>query len=114
MTLTGVRSYEIRFPAGDLPPHGTDGFWSITLYNAAGYLVANPIGRYSVGNETPGLVEGTGGSLTIVLSARRPSAGDTNWLPAPVGAFSVVLRVYDPTASVLDGSWSPPPIETIR
>jgi Protein of unknown function (DUF1214) len=36
VALTGARSYKIRFPAGDLPPHGADGFWSITLYNAAG------------------------------------------------------------------------------
>jgi hypothetical protein len=112
--LVGTRSYEIRFPAGDLPPHGADGFWSITLYNAAGYLVANPIKRYSIGNETPGLVQSADGSLTIVMSASRPGETDINWLPAPTGAFSLVLRVYDPTPSVLDGSWSPPAIQTIR
>jgi hypothetical protein len=72
--LIGTRSYEIRFPAGDFPPHGADGFWSITLYNAAGYLVAYPINRYSIGNETPGLVQGADGSLTIVVSAARPGA----------------------------------------
>lgn len=59
--------YEIRLPAGDLPPHGSDGFWSITLYNAAGFMVANPIDRYSIGDDTPGLVRGAGGSLTIVV-----------------------------------------------
>jgi hypothetical protein len=112
--LIGTRSYEIRFPAGDLPPHGTDGFWSITLYNAAGYLVANPISRYSVGNETPGLVQGADGSLTIVVSANHPGETGMNWLPAPKGGFSLVFRVYDPTPPVLDGSWSPPAIQTIR
>ena len=101
--LTGTRSYEIRFPAGDLPPHGADGFWSITLYNAAGYLVANPINRYSVGSETPGLVQGADGSLAIVVSASRPGETDVNWLPRPEGTFSLVLRVYDPTPTVLDG-----------
>jgi hypothetical protein len=112
--LTGTRSYEIRFPAGDLPPHGVDGFWSITLYNAAGYLVANPVNRYSIGNDTPGLVRGANGSLTIVMSVGRPAQTNINWLPAPTGAFSLVLRVYDPAPSVLDGSWSPPAIQTIR
>jgi hypothetical protein len=43
--LVGTSSYEIGFPAKDLPPHGSDGFWSITLYNAAGFLVTNPINR---------------------------------------------------------------------
>ncbi len=111
--LAGNRSYEIRFPAGDLPPRGSDGFWSITLYNAAGFLVANPINRYSIGNETPGLVQGAGGSLTIVVSAGRPSAPGMNWLPAPTGTFRLVLRVYDPMASVLDGSWTPPAVRAI-
>jgi hypothetical protein len=111
--LDGTRSYDIRFPAGDLPPHGSDGFWSITLYNAAGSLVANPIDRYSIGDETPGLVRGADGSLTIVVSASHPSETDVNWLPAPKGAFSLVLRVYDPTPQVLGGSWSPPVIRAI-
>jgi len=106
--LSGTSRYEIRFPAGDLPSHGPDGFWSVTLYNAAGSLVANPIGRYSVGDEEPGLVRGSHGSLTIVVSASRPAETDVNWLPAPIGAFSLVLRVYDPAPQVLSGWWSPP------
>jgi hypothetical protein len=114
IALAADHSYEIQFPAGDLPPHGADGFWSITLYDAAGYLVANPINRYSIGNETPGLVKGADGSVTIIVSAGRSSGMGINWLPAPTGAFSLVLRVYDPTPSVLDGSWSPPAIQTIR
>jgi hypothetical protein len=112
-SLAGTHNYEIRFPAGDDPPHGSEGFWSITLYNGAGSFVANPIGRYSIGNETHGLLLGAGGSLTIVLSASRPGQPDVNWLPAPSGAFSLVLRVYDPTPQVLDGSWSPPVIRAI-
>jgi hypothetical protein len=112
--LVGTHSYEIRFPADDLPPHGSGGFWSITLYNAAGFLVANPIGRYSIGDETPGLIRGGDGSLTIAVSASRPAQPNVNWLPAPTGAFSLVLRVYDPTPQVLDGSWSPPVIRAFR
>jgi hypothetical protein len=112
--LIGTHSYEIRFPADELPPHGSDGFWSITLYNAAGSLAANPIGRYSIGDETPGLVRGKDGSLTIVVSVSRPAEATANWLPAPTGAFSLVLRVYDPTPQVLDGSWSPPVIKAVN
>ena len=111
--LVGTRSYEIQFPPGDLPPHGPDGFWSITLYNAAGFLVGNPIDRYSVGDQTPGLVRGADGSLTIVVSASHPTETNMNWLPAPKDAFSLVLRVYDPTPQVLDGSWPPPVIQAI-
>jgi hypothetical protein len=58
-------------------------------------------------------VQGADGSLTIIVSASRPAETDVNWLPAPKGAFSLVLRVYNPTPSVLDGSWSPPAIRAI-
>ena len=101
--LVGTHGFEIRFPADELPPHGSDGFWSITLLNAAGSLAANPIGRYSIGDETRCLVRGANGSLTIVVSASRPAQPDLNWLPAPTSAFGLVLRVYDPTPQVLDG-----------
>jgi hypothetical protein len=111
--LAGTRSFEIRFPAGDLPPHGSDGFWSITLYNAAGFLVANSIGRYSIGDHTQGLRRGADGSVTIVASTSRPSQADVNWLPAPKGAFSLALRVYDPEPPVLNGSWVPPVVRVI-
>jgi hypothetical protein len=111
--LVGTASYQIRFPAKDIPPDGTDGFWSITLYDAAGSLVANPIHRYSTGDETPGLKRGANGSLTIIVSASHPSGRDVNWLPSPEGAFSLVLRVHDPMPQVLDGSWSPPVIRVI-
>jgi hypothetical protein len=71
------------------------------------------IGRYSIGDETPGLVRGANSSLTIVVSPSRPTEPEVNWLPAPTGAFSLVLRVYDPAPQVLDGSWSPPVIRVI-
>ena len=109
--LEGTRRYEISFSAGDLPPHGSDGFWSVTLYNPEEFLVANPIDRYSIGNTTPGIRRGADGSLTIVVAAARPAEADVNWLPAPPGAFMLVLRVYDPTPQVLEGSWSPPAIQ---
>jgi hypothetical protein len=75
--------------------------------------VANPIDRYSIGDETPGLVRGADGSLTIIVSVGRPTEPGVNWLPSPDGAFSLALRVYDPTRQVLDGSWSPPAIRAI-
>jgi Protein of unknown function (DUF1214) len=50
---------------------------------------------------------------SIVVSATRPSETRANWLPAPAGAFSLVLRVYTPTTQVLDGFWSPPGVQAI-
>ena len=48
--------------------------WSVTMYdNPDLYLVANPIGRYSIGDRTPGLHTADDGSLTIVMRRDEPS-----------------------------------------
>jgi hypothetical protein len=31
-----------------------------------------------------------------------------NWLPAPAGAFNLIMRLYYPKPAVLDGLWKPP------
>jgi hypothetical protein len=49
------------------------------------------------------------GSLDIVMSNANPG-GDVNWLPAPKGPFSVMLRVYWPKQELIDARWNPPPI----
>ncbi|MFC9393692.1 hypothetical protein ACFTWS_11065 [Streptomyces sp. NPDC057027] len=36
--------------------------------------------------------------------------GPANWLPAPDGPFDLVVRLYGPEPSVLDGSWRLPPL----
>ncbi|GAA2129198.1 DUF1254 domain-containing protein [Kitasatospora kazusensis] len=107
--LTGARSYTLRFDA--TPPVGA--FWSVTVYDLPDLaLVANPAGRYSVGDRTPGLVYGADGSLTLHLRHRPPAdpAEAANWLPAPAGEFRPVIRMYQPGAEVLDGSYRLPGI----
>ena len=111
LTGAGGGRYVITFGPNDLPPIDPDGFWSITMYNAQHFLVANPIARYSIGNRTAGLVKGHGGSLSVTISASQPSGPGTNWLPAPDGSFEVILRVYAPRAAVATGRWEPPPVE---
>lgn len=110
--LDGGHTYEIRF---DAPPP-VDAFWSLTMYDTPDYyLVANPIGRYSIGDRTRGLVYGEDGSLTLVLSHEEPTDGAAraNWLPTPAGGFRPLIRLYQPRASVLDGEYALPPIRRI-
>jgi len=107
--LTGAHAYTLRFDTS--PP--VDAFWSITMYAVPDYfLVANPIDRYSVGDRTPGLVYGADGSLTLVLQHERPSdpAEAANWLPTPEGEFRPIIRMYQPGAAVLEGSYRLPRI----
>lgn len=103
-------NYAIRFPAGQQPP--VNGFWSITVYDQNGLLVANPIDRYSVGSET-GLVPDADGSLTIQLRSTTPppQVPQANWLPVPAGPFSLTLRMYWPQQPVLNGSYVIPPVQ---
>ena len=108
--LDGSTDYTIRFPAGQLPP--VSGFWSITVYDQDGFLVANPINRYAVGSET-GLVADADGSLTIQLrnTAPPPQSPQANWLPVPAGPFSLTLRMYWPQGPVLNGYYVIPAVE---
>ena len=104
--LTGTRRYRIVFARGQMPP--ARAFWSLTLYDAAGYLVANPLHRYAIGSSHPPLVRASDGSIVVVISHSRPSGSGTNWLPAPSGQFRLNLRLYWPTSSALSGRWQPP------
>lgn len=85
--LTGNCSY--RLTGGTLPAQ----FWTITLYDAAGYLVANPANVFSVGNMTMPPAEQ--GRWTILVSPRRQPG---RWLPTGGGTsrFELTLRAYLP------------------
>jgi hypothetical protein len=110
--LTGDKSYVIRFEKGQLPP--AKAFWSLTMYDLPQqFLVANPIDRYLINSPMlPDLVTEDDGSTSIYLSATQPEGDKAkNWLPAPEGPFMVVLRVYYPEASVLDGTWKQPEVQ---
>ncbi len=112
-----AKRYTITFPSGLQPP--VNAFWSLSMYDArTGGLVANALNRYRVDTlAAQNMVQGPDGSTTIYLGAVSPGPGlEANWLPAPNGPFSLVLRMYMPKAkapSILPagkGSWSPPAV----
>ncbi|MQS13517.1 DUF1254 domain-containing protein [Streptomyces kaniharaensis] len=105
------RDYTIRFGPDGLPPARF--FWSATLYALPDrLLVDNILDRYSIVDRTPGLVRDPDGGLTLYVQHKRPADAQhsANWLPAPDGPFSVVLRLYGPDRAVLDGRWQLPPL----
>jgi hypothetical protein len=83
------------------------------MYTLDGFLVPNAARRYAVGDTHPPLVRRADGSVVIAIQRDRPAARDVNWLPAPDGPFRLSLRIYRPTAAVLDGTWTPPPITPV-
>jgi hypothetical protein len=109
--LTGDSCYRIDFPADAPPP--AEAFWSVTLYDDSGFLVDNPIGRYAVSPRTPGLAVDPDGGFRAMISHVAPTDEGVNWLPAPAGPFYLMMRLYLPGPSALDGSWGPPPIHRV-
>lgn len=111
--LNGANNYSITFAKDQLPP--ARGFWSLTLYNEHHFFYPNDQNRYSLGTKNRTLQPNSDGSLTVRVSARPPAeSGLSNWLPAPDGTFSLYLRAYWPETPILDGSWTPPPVELLN
>jgi len=106
-----AKPWRLRFTADALPP--VDAFWSLTMYEAqadgAFFLTDNPIGRYTIGDRTPGLVHDADGGLELCISRADPGARRANWLPAPAEApFMVILRAYLPRGEIVSQTYVPP------
>ncbi|HET6394513.1 MAG TPA: DUF1254 domain-containing protein [Blastococcus sp.] len=107
--FTGAKRYVVHFEARDLPP--VRAFWSLTMYDAEGFPVPNPLDRCAIGDRDD-LVFGPDGSLDLYIQHDRPTADqEANWLPAPAGAFNLIMRLYYPAPAVLDGRWTPPEVD---
>jgi len=110
--LVGQHNYVLHFSKDELPP--VSAFWSVTMYDEAGFQVANPIDRFAIGDRDA-LKYNPDGSLDLYLQHQRPgSEKESNWLPSPAsGTLGVTLRLYAPKAQVLDGRWNPPAIKRV-
>jgi hypothetical protein len=109
--LTGQRDYILAFPPGGLPPN--DAFWSLTMTDPRGHLMATPSNVYSVGDRS-GLASNADGSTDIYIQHTAPPGHAANWLPAPSGDFKLWLRVYQPGAAILKGGYHVPPVVEVR
>jgi len=107
--VMGGNRYVLSFKKGETPP--ADAFWSVTMYDAEGFAVANPINRYALGDRDA-LTFNADGSLDIYVQTDDPGAAQrANWLPSPAqGPITMTLRLYAPRPEALDGRWSPPPV----
>jgi len=109
--LNGQHEYLLHFPVGQLPPN--DAFWSLAMTDVVGYMVPNPIDRYSVGGRS-GLAPNADGSIDIYIQRTAPAGNESNWLPAPAGKFKLMLRAYLPGRAVLDGEYHVPPVMKVH
>ena len=113
--LDGNNRYTLRFVPRKFPP--VRAFWSLTLYELpASLLYANPLNRNLINsNMLPSLKRDADGGITLYLQNASPGADkESNWLPAPKGPFSLVLRLYRPDRKALDGDWSQPLLKRMK
>ncbi|KAM4065989.1 hypothetical protein HRG_000148 [Hirsutella rhossiliensis] len=118
-TLRGLyleenEAYLVTFASGKPPVRG---FWSLTAYDDASRLIANPQKRYALGDRSP--LAYSNGELVYGKTNRTdafsilvqpgdvapPSNWTSNWLPAPAGGgdFSLTLRLFGPTRAATHG-----------
>jgi hypothetical protein len=106
--LNGANNYTLHVDKGNAPP--TAAFWSVTLYDAEGFQVANALDRFAVSSWMPFKYNGDG-SLDLYFQNESPGQEkEANWLPAPKGAFNLTMRIYAPKSEALTGKWNPPPV----
>jgi hypothetical protein len=87
-------------------------FWTLTLYNSDGELVANSLNRYGFTSQE--IVRHADGSFEIVVA---PRANPGNWLPTGgVERYQLLLRLYDTAVGVSTkaGREVPMPAVTVR
>jgi hypothetical protein len=89
-----------RLTVGEVP---VDGFWSVTVYDAQGHLLANPYEAYSLNSITAD--KGADGSVEIQFGGCDGQL--PNCLPVTPG-WNYLVRLYRPRPEVLDGTWTFP------
>jgi hypothetical protein len=97
---------EYRLTVRDVP---VDGFWSLSLYDAAGYFEPNERGAYNVNSVMA--ERDPDGAITVHFGGT--GAGKANWLPTMEG-WNYLVRLYRPRAEILDRSWTFPVPEPVR
>lgn len=95
----GVTPYRLEVPA-EVP---VDGFWSITVYGADGYIAANDLGVYSLNSLTA--KPNSDGTVTILFG--RCDGDAPNCIPVPP-SWNYMVRLYRPQQELLDGTWAFP------
>ena len=90
----------------DIP---VDGFASITVYNAKGFMERNKLGINSLNNLTA--TPNEGGGATIHFGGCEDER--INCIPITDG-WNYIVRMYQPQQSILNGSWKFPELKPIK
>lgn len=87
-----------------------DAFWSVTAYDSEGYFIPNPLKRQAIGDRDK-LVANADGSVDLYVQAESPGTDkEANWLPVDKAPFTLLMRLYSPRETFLEGGWEPPAV----
>jgi len=89
-----------KLTVADVP---VDGFWSVSVYNSAGFFEKNKLGMYTLNNVTA--IKNANGSVTIQFGGCETKT--TNCIPITPG-WNYWVRLYRPRKEILDGKWAFP------
>lgn len=84
-------------------------FWTLTLYDRKGHLVANSLQRYGFTSQE--IIRQSDGSFEIRIASRSRSG---NWLPTGgIERYALMLRLYDTPVGVATRTQRDAPMPTI-
>jgi hypothetical protein len=119
--LNGSNTYAIHFD--QVPP--VKAFWSVTVYDKSGFLLANSICRYAIHSTDQAIKEAIEAQTPVDILLQPDAPTDPSkvgfWLPIPgpspdpdnpeLANFSLTLRMYWPDKTALQEEWVPPPVQ---
>ena len=101
--FNGASRYVLHFSRAALPSPAT--YWTVAALAADGAPLDD--GRSALAGNAPDIRRNGDGSLDITVQAGPPDDPVANWLAAPSGRFSLILRLHAPLP---DDGWRPPPV----
>lgn len=84
-------------------------FWTLTLYDSKGHLVANSLQRYGFTSQE--IIRGSDGAFEVRVASRSRSG---NWLPTGgIERYALMLRLYDTPVGVATRTQRDAPMPSI-
>lgn len=100
----GNTAYRLTMPKA-VP---VEAFWSVSVYNKAGFFTPNDLNAYSFNSITAD--KNDDGTVTIHFGG-DPNA--VNYLPITDG-WNYIVRCYLPGWEVIEGNWTPPAAQPVK